>query len=355
MNKPKVCIYIPIDDSKKSHRELEIRGCEVTLGSSDWKSGIEQNKVLEIAKGANALMGATIKKIPIDRMFLEHTPDLRIISKYTIGFEDIDLDAATDKGILVTNSPTEANWGGVAEGTIALMLSLTKKIGARDHHVKSGGWRDDNLMGTYLGKRDDGYKGVTIGIIGLGRVGSRVADLLYPWNIDILAYDPYLPDSVFSKHKVKRVDLDDLLKSSDIISIHCNLTNETRNMFNKENIEKMKKTAYLVNTARGPIIDIDALTSSLDSGNILGAALDVLPEEPPPENSYIRNIRDNLILSPHMVSANYPGTLVPAIPGATKAILDSFSSLIPENICNKDAIPKWKDRFGNKPLIKRIN
>ena len=352
MSKPKVCIYIPIDKSHESHLELEKEGCEVLLGSYDWKTGIEQKAVLELAKGANALMGATIKKAQIDKYFLQKLPDLRIISKYTIGVEDIDLDAATDEGVIVTHCPTEANWGGVAEGTIAFILSLTKKISKRDHHVKQGGWRNNDLMGTYIGKREDGYKGVTIGIIGLGRVGSRVADLLMPWNANVIAYDPYVSDNDFINHKTKKVDLDHLLKKSDVISIHCNLTNETKGMFSKENIYKMKKSAYLINTARGQIINLDDLLNALDQKKLLGAALDVLPEEPPAINSNIRNYRDNLILSPHMVSANYPGTLVPAIPWATKAILDAFRGIVPEYVCNEDAIPKWQDKFRNNILIK---
>ena len=123
-------------------------------------------------------MGATIKRAPIDGHILDRLPELRIVSKYTIGVEDVDLDAATARGILVTHCPTEANWGGVAEGTVGFMLTLLKRVRERDRHVKAGGWRDSNLMGTYLGQREDGYSGLTIGIVGLGRCGSRVAELL---------------------------------------------------------------------------------------------------------------------------------------------------------------------------------
>ena len=125
----------------------------MVLGQATWRTGIERDALIELARGAHALMGATIKRVPIDGDILDRLPELRIVSKYTIGVEDVDLDAATARGVLVTHCPTEANWGGVAEGTVGFMLTLLKRVRERDRHVKAGGWRDNSLMGTSASAR----------------------------------------------------------------------------------------------------------------------------------------------------------------------------------------------------------
>lgn len=349
--KPRVCIYIPIDESGESHRLIEAAGCELVLGDGSWRSGIDRDSLLEIAQGADALMGTTIKRRPIERSFLEQLPNLRIISKYSIGVEDVDLEAATEIGVLVTHCPTEANWGGVAEGTIAFILALLKRIRERDRHVKEGGWRDPSLLGTYLGARQDGYPGITVGIIGLGRIGARVADLLAPWQVRLLACDPYVNEAQFVHHNARRVNLETLLAESDVVSLHCNLTPETRGLIGRTRLALMKPSALLINTSRGPVVDVDALCDALAEGKLAGAALDVLPQEPPQADDRIRSMGDKVLLCPHMVSANSPGTLEPAIPWATDATLAALRGKVPEHVCNVDAIPRWLDRFGDKPLI----
>ncbi len=307
--------------------------------------------LLEIALGADALMGATIKPMPIERSFLEQLPDLRIISKYSIGVEDVDLDAATEMGVLVTHCPTEANWGGVAEGTIAFILTLLKRVRERDHHVKQGGWRDRALLGTYLGARRDGYPGVTVGIVGLGRAGSRVADLLAPWRVRLLACDPYVDDFKFDHHGVQRVELETLLAEADVVTLHCNLSAETRDLIGAERLALMKSSAILINTSRGPVVDVEALYDALAEERLAGAALDVLPQEPPEADDRIRGMGDEILLAPHMVSANMPGTLEPAIPWATAATLAALRGEVPEHVYNVDAIPRWLDRFGDNALV----
>ena len=350
-SKPRVCIYTPIDISGKSHRDIEVLGCEVVLGDTSWRIGIDRDVLLKIAVGADALMGSTIKRPPIEKSFLEALPNLRIISKYSIGVEDVDLEAATDLGVLVTNCPTEANWGGVAEGTIALMLAFLKRVCERDRHVKSGGWRDKSLLGTYLGGREDGYAGVTVGIVGLGRIGSRVADLMAAWRVKLLACDPYIDEERFAEHGVEQVDLETLLKEADVVTLHCNLTAETRDLISRERLRLMKSTALLINTARGQIVDVDALCDALRDEELAGAVLDVLPEEPPDLEARIRSMGDKVLLSPHMVSANSPGTLEPAIPWATEATVAALKGVVPDHVCNEDAIPRWLERFGDRSLV----
>lgn len=321
------------------------------LGQATWRSGIELDALHDLAHGAHALMGATIKRAPIDGNFLDRLPELRIVSKYTIGVEDVDLDAATARGVLVTHCPTEANWGGVAEGTVGFMLTLLKQVRERDRHVKAGGWRDSSLMGTYLGRRSDGYPGLTVGIVGLGRCGTRVAELLSTWRVRIMACDPYVEDEKFERLGVVRTDLPTLLRESDVVTLHVTLTEETRGFIGAQELASMKPSTILINTSRGAVVNLDALCDALETDRIAGAALDVLPEEPPDEQSRILTLGDKVLLCPHMISANHPGTLQPAIPWATDATLAALRSRVPEHVYNVDAIPTWLARFGHKPLI----
>jgi phosphoglycerate dehydrogenase-like enzyme len=287
----------------------------------------------------------------MDRKFLGVSPHLRIVAKYTIGVDDVDVEAASEIGVLVTHCPTEANWGGVAEGTLALMLTLLKRVRERDRHVKAGGWRDSPLYGTYLGRRTDGYPGITIGIVGLGRAGSRVADLLRPWAVRVLATDPYVDAAKFAAHGAERVDLDTLLRESDVVTLHCNLTAETRGLIDRRRLALLKPTAVLVNTARGAVVDLGALCDALEAQALAAAALDVLPEEPPQRDARILKLGDRVLLTPHMVAANQGGTLGAAIPWAARAVLAALRGEVPDSVYNTEAVAKWRSRFGGRPLL----
>ncbi|HEU4617510.1 MAG TPA: NAD(P)-dependent oxidoreductase [Gammaproteobacteria bacterium] len=340
-------IYRPVDETGRSHAELAHAGCEVVAGELDLAPGA----LLAAAADAHALLGSTFRGGVIDREILSASPALRIVAKYTIGTDDVDVDAATELGILVTHSPTEANWGGVAEGTIGFMLALLKKLGARDRHVKAGGWRDKRLEGRYVGRRTDGYSGLTIGIVGLGRIGTRVAELLRPWRARVIAADPYVAEEAFRRVGAERVDLAALLAESDVVTLHCNLTAETRGLIGRAELAAMKPDALLLNTARGALVDLDALCDALDAGRLGGAALDVLPVEPPPTGSRILRYGDQVLLCPHMIAANQGGTLGAAIPVATEAVLAALRSRVPQYVYNREAIGRWLERFGAEPLL----
>jgi phosphoglycerate dehydrogenase-like enzyme len=296
------------------------------------------------------LLGATFRGF-MDREFLTISPRLRIVAKYTIGVDDVDVDAASELGVLVTYCPTEANWGGVAEGALALLLTLLKRTRERDRHVKSGGWREPPIYGTYLGKRGDGYPGVTIGIVGLGRAGSRVAELLRPWQVRVLAADPYVEPEKFARFGVERADLDTLLRESDVVTLHCNLTAETRGLIDRRRLALLKTTAVLINTARGAVVDLDALCDALEARALAAAALDVFPEEPVPRDSRLLGFGDRVLLSPHMVAANQGGTLGAAIPLAAEAVLAALRGEVPDAVYNTEAISKWRSRFGGRSLL----
>lgn len=353
MSAPLVDIYTPLDRTGASHDRLRAAGCEVELGKASWMelSNLRDTRELSTRADSVALMGIAARALPVTAKVMASAPDLRIVSKYTVGVDDVDLDYANEHGILVTHCPTESNWAGVAEGTMAMILTMLKKTREKDRAVKGGDWRSADLIGTGLGRRYDGYPGLTVGIIGLGRIGTRLVQLLAPWRLRIVACDPYIPDTDFMQANVEKVSLEELLEISDIVSLHCNLTPETRNMIGAAELEKMKPNAVLVNAARGVMVDIEALEQALRSDVIAGAAIDVLPKEPAPEGLGLLDLGDKVLMSPHMVSVTQGGGLELAIPWATNSVLTALRGEVPDNVYNKEAIPLWLERFGGKDLL----
>ena len=353
MPQPKVFIFAPADT--ESHKELEDAGCLLALGSANWNNptGDTTEKLAEMASSADALAGTSIKGARISREVLQASEGLRIVAKYTVGVDEIDIDAATELGILVTHAPTEANWGGVAETTVTKLLTLLKNTRERDRHMKSGGaWRDVSLTGTHIGTRvEDGYRGVVIGLIGLGRIGGRVSKLMAPWGMRIVAYDPYVSEKRFRDLGVEQLGLDDLLKESDVVSLHVILTKETHHMIGEREFGIMKSTAILINTSRGPVVDEPALVKALQNALIGGAGLDVFETEPLPIDSPLRDLGDNVLLSPHMSSHNFGAGLTPGITWGTADILHALRGEDPEHVYNPEALPQWRERFAGRPLI----
>lgn len=354
MPKPKVDVYMPADETRKSYRRMEEAGAEVKLAAKNWMAQANGRDVIEIGFDADTVIGVGVanRLRQVTRKSMESAPGLRMIVKYSIGFDNVDVDAATEMGILVVHSPTESNWGGVAEGTMANMLAILKNVREKDRQVKEGLWRDAKLMGAYLGSRQiDDYQGITVGIIGLGRIGSRLADLLAPWRLTVIAYDPYVAESVYVHHNVKAVDMETLLRTSDVVTVHCNLTKETRGLIGADQLALMKPNAVLLNAARGPIVDIDALFDALDQDRLAGAALDVLPEEPPDPQTPLLGLGDKILLSPHMISHNKGTGLQIAVPWVEQAVMDVLRGKIPKHIVNQDALPVWRARFEGKSLL----
>jgi D-3-phosphoglycerate dehydrogenase len=335
------------------HQKLEQAGCTLTLGKAGWHTpkGDNEEEMSALARDADALTGTSIRSSPITRRIMESSDRLRIVAKYTIGVDDVDVDAATELGILVTHGPTESNWGGVAEGTIAMMLAMLKRLRERDEFVKRGAWRDEDLQGTYLGARQDGYPGITIGLVGLGRIGSRVARLLEPWRVRLIAYDPYVPRDRFALTGAQSVDYQTLLRESDVVSYHVVLTKETRHMCGAAELALMKPTAVLINTSRGGVADEAALAEALQRGQIAGAALDVFEDEPLAEGSPLTKLGYKVLLSPHMVSSNHGSGLRPGIIWGTESVLKALRGEVPDNVYNKEVIPRWQARFGGKSVL----
>jgi len=352
--KPKINIYQPVDETGESYARMRQSGIELQMPEENWMEAANRRENIEMIFDPDTVIGAGVanRSKRITRKSLESAPDLRMIAKYSIGYDNVDTEAATDLGILGVHSPTESNWGGVAEGTMAYMLAVLKKVREKDRQVKEGRWRDPALNGTYLGPRQiDGYAGITIGIIGLGRIGSRLADLLAPWRMRLIAYDPYVDEAKFVHHNVNPVDLETVLRESDVVTIHCNLSPETHQLIGAEQLALMKPNAILVNAARGPIVDADALFEALDKDRIAGAALDVLPEEPPDPQTPLLGLGDKILLSPHMFTGNHGTGLQIAVPWVEEAIYAALRGEVPKHIANEDALHKWRARFEGKNLL----
>lgn len=354
MTKAKVAVVVPAEGADETYREMEAAGCTVSIADPSWAKGFNATReaYIDLCDGADAIIGARLEGIRITGDLLSLFPDLRIYCRYNIGYDDINIPAATELGVIVTNSPVEANWGSVAENAFAHILALLKKIRERDRHVKEGGWRDkDSPEALYLGRRLDGYAGLTIGIVGLGRVGSRLADLLQPWRVRILAFDPYVDESKYIHHNVTPADMETLLSESDVVTLHCDLNEETRALMGAEQLARMKPTAVFINTARGGLVDQDALCDALEQGEIAAAALDVLDQEPPVKQSPILGLGDKVLLAPHVAGRTRGSDFRSALPLQADALLTALRGEVPKNIVNPDALPKWRQRFAGKNLL----
>ncbi len=354
MRNPKIWIYNTVDASGASYKRLEQLGSQVFWKQGQWDANIERREPTPLLfdRETVAVAGIANRTDLLNDQTFDSAPELRIIAKYSNGYDNVDINAATARGILVTHSPTEANWSGVAEGVLAYILTMLKKVRERDRSVKNGEWRSPSLFGTFVGSRtDDGYKGLTIGIIGFGRIGSRLAALFRPWGVTLVAYDPYVELSKFDQHCVRPVELDDLLENSDIVTLHCNLNKETRGIISHKSLKKMKPSSILVNAARGPCVDFEALLNALNRNEIKGAILDVLTEEPPDPSSQLLQLGDKVLLSPHMVAACNGGGLLPSIPLVEAALLAALKGFAPKNVVNIKALNKWNSRFAGRSII----
>jgi D-3-phosphoglycerate dehydrogenase len=221
---------------------------------------------------------------------IEAAERLKVIGRAGIGVDNVDIEAATRKGIVVMNTP-EGNTITTAEHTISLMLSMARRIPQATASVKAGKWEKKKFMGTEVFNK-------TLGVIGMGRIGRIVADRAKGLHMNVIAYDPYLSQEVITRLGVEMVTLDELLARSDFITIHTPKTKDTVNLINKKAFEKMKKGVYLINCARGGIVNERDLYEAIVSGKVAGAALDVFENEPPGDNPLLG--LEQVICTPHL-------------------------------------------------------
>ncbi|HLG59203.1 MAG TPA: C-terminal binding protein [Vicinamibacterales bacterium] len=243
--------------------------------------------IVRAAAPADALL-VTYAKITAD--MIQEMPRCRIISRFGIGVDNVDLAAATSAGIVVTKVPDYCI-DEVSDHTLALLLALVRKIPSSSARTHAGRWEMKAVVPIHR------LRGSILGLVGFGRIPQLVAPKAKSFGMTVIAYDPFAPPEAFAQAGVQRVELPELLQTSDYVSLHVPLMPETRGLFNKDTFGQMKPGAYLVNTARGPIIDEAALADALDSGTLAGAALDVMTQEPPPSSPLFG--RDNVIITPH--------------------------------------------------------
>lgn len=262
-------------------------GCEIVVEPERVYGVDELTAVFADVEGA---ILTAFEKVP--RSVIEAAPGLRVLSKYGAGIEAIDLDAATERGIPVVNTPG-ANALGVAEHTVALILSLLRHVATLDRLVRAGRWKEARrIVGGDV-------EGSVLGVVGLGSVGRLVARRMTALGMRVIAYDPFQDAAAFADAGAERIgELDDLLAASDVVSLHMTVTADTRGILDAGRLDRMKRGALLVNTARAALVDQPALVRALRDGRLGGAALDVMEPEPLPDDSPLLGI-ERLIITPH--------------------------------------------------------
>ena len=282
--------------------------------------------IMAVARNADAIL-VTYAKITAE--MIRPLTKCRIISRFGIGVDNVDIAEATTKGIVVTKVPDYCI-DEVSDHTMALLLAVVRKIPFINAQVHGGTWKMPAVVPIHR------LRGTVLGLVGFGRIPQLVAPKAKAFGMRVIAYDPYVPKDVFTGAGVDSVDFQTLLKTSDYVSVHSPLVPETKNLFNAEAFAQMKRTAYLVNTARGPIIDEAALAQALDAGRIAGAALDVMVQEPPPAGSPLFG-RDNVIITPH-TSFYSEESLVELQTKAAQEVVAVLSGQAPRNPVNPEAL-----------------
>lgn len=241
---------------------------------------------------AQALIVRSETKVTVDVM--NRAPELRVIARAGIGVDTIDVTAATRRGIAVMNAPG-ANTVSAAEHALGLLLSLVRHIPEAAESMRRGEWDRKKYEGTEL-------RGKILGVVGLGRIGGHVSQIARAFGMTVVAHDPFLPPHRAAEMQVKILPLEQLLAAADVVTLHVALSDQTRHLINADRLALMKKTAVLINTARGELVDEAALAAAVKAKQIAGAAVDVFSEEPLPKDSPLRGI-DRLILTPHLAAS----------------------------------------------------
>jgi glyoxylate reductase len=326
MAKPKVYVT----------RELPERGMKIIKERFDAEVWPEygpppKTEIIRKARDVDALV--TLLSDKIDAEVFDAAPKLKIVAQMAVGFDNIDVAEATRRGIYVTNTPgvlTETT----ADFAWALLMAIARRVVEADRYVRSGQWKVSWHPSMLLGR--DVY-GATLGIVGAGRIGTAVARRAKGFNMRILYYDVVpMPPEIEKELDAKRVDLDTLLRESDFVSIHVPLIKETYHLINEEKLKLMKKTAYLINNSRGPVVDEKALYKALKEGWIAGAALDVFEQEPTPVDNPLLKL-DNVVVAPHISSASYE-TRSRMAEMVAENLVAFFEGRTPPNLVNPDVV-----------------
>lgn len=331
----KVLICDPI-----SERGVEIlqRAADVTI-----KTGLKEAELIEMVPQFDALMVRSQTKVT--RAVLEAATKLQIVGRAGVGVDNIDVEAATERGVIVVNSPG-GNTVAVAELTMAMMLDLVRRIMPAHESMKRGEWKRSSFLGRQLW-------GKTLGVVGVGRIGVEVIRRAQSFGMKVLGYDPFLSDARAAQLGIEAVSVEEILKRADFVSIHTPLTKETRGMINAESIATMKDGAFIVNCSRGGIIDEDALYEALKNGKLGGAGLDVFQTEPP-QDSPLREL-DNVVLTPHLGASTEEAQVEVAVDVAEQ-IVEVLAGNPPQTAVNLPPLPPESREFLSPflPLVEKL-
>lgn len=284
-------------------------------------------EIEDLFAGADAIV--CMPGIAYSRELLERVPRLRLISSGVIGVDHIDVEAASELGVLVANCPTAENVIGVAEATIMLTVALLLELPERTRALRDGRWRPQ-ADGHLLWRR-------TVGLVGYGRIGRAVNARLQGWEVRVLYHDPAVEGST---------DLDTLLRASDVVSLHVVLTPATRGLIGARELALMKPSSVLVNTSRGGVVDEAALAAAIDAGRLAGTAIDVFEQEPiAADNPLLRCDPRRVILTPHSI-----GHSLEIGPSGTRVAADNVERALrgelPESVLNPEVVPRWRERLA---------
>lgn len=272
---------------------LSTAGLEVLKSAEDLvvdvKPPLERAVLLEEIKNYEAIIVRSATKL--DAEVLEAATNLQLIIRAGIGVDNIDVPHATERGILVANTP-HGNSATTAEHAFALITSLARHVPQACGSMKEGRWEKKKFVGTEL-------RGKTLGVIGLGNIGAQVARIGRGYQMQVIAADPYLTDEIAEQHGVTKVELDELIRNADVITVHCPLNDATRGLIGRAELEKMKPSVLLVNCARGGIVDEQALSEALATERVRGAAADVFEKEPPGADHPLV-ASERVVVTPHL-------------------------------------------------------
>lgn len=268
---------------------------------------------------------------------LQALPQLKVVARAGVGYDRVDVAAATAHQIALTITPT-TNHEAVAELTLALLFALTKSIVINDRRTRAGEWPRENLLP---------IRGNTFGIVGLGRIGRSTAIRAQAMGMQVLATDAYADQQFVADHGIELLDFDALLQHSDFVSVHCPHTPETDRLFNRDAFAKMKRGSMFINTARGKLVDEAALYDALTSGHLRGAGLDVFEQEPPAADNPLLQL-ESVVVSPHKAGTDEQSAFA-MIAEAAECIVQLSRNEWPENAVVNQALRaswNWHDRRG---------
>ena len=313
------CDHGSIEEEKKVFGRI---GAELVLAQVQ-----QEGDLIRACRGADGLLN---QYALLTRRVLESLPKCKVISRYGVGVDPVDLRAATDLGIIVANVPDYC-MDEVADQTLSLLLALLRKTAFFDRKVKSGHW--DFRSGLPIRR----IRGKVLGLVGCGKIGLEVAVRISSFGVRVIAFDPYVekgPEGIELK------DFDSILKESDVISIHCPLNDSTFHLIGEREFEKMAKRPIVLNTSRGPIMDEKALIQALEKGLVSGAGLDVLEKEPPDPGSPLVRM-ENVIFSPHI--GFYSEESISELKRRTaENVLDVLLAKWPRSVVNRDVRRKTR-------------